>query len=432
MNPRVAVSWSLGGVVRRLPPSLSADKIEAAWKSSRDSTPSKAGAAGVDGVGASDFKGRLRDNIRNIQADLRAGRYAFSPLRLAPVAKPSGGFRIIAVPTVRDRLLQRAILRYLEASPKFKVGTSKVSYGFTKGRTLPDAQRAALQLRQQHPWVLQTDIIKFFDRIPRNEVKELVRRRVISRLIADTICAAVDCELEKGSGRNLSLPELNGIQTGLGLRQGMPLSPMLSNLVLRHFDRELSRSGMHVIRYADDIAIFCDNRVDCESAFDRIRATLEKIHLDIPDLKDESKTKLIEPSVPAEFLGVEIRRADGEYVLCAPAGKIGKISKEMEQLASLKVCIESGRDLGRLLKLLDSFVIGHKASMMVLDDPRSFLDRLEAEKSKAINKLLAEVLGSKVVARLDEGRRAVLGLSSFPDELRQARHSRKRRSRPNS
>jgi retron-type reverse transcriptase len=156
----------------RLPGSLSRDAIRTVWNQCRDSTPSTAGAAGVDNLSASVFASRLAEHIAAMREDIRAGVYRFSKLRIAPIQKPTGGYRIIAIPTVRDRLLQRALLAHLENDRRFDA-SSPISFGFTRGRTLSLAQERALELRQTRPWVLQADIVKFFDRIRRRDVKAL-------------------------------------------------------------------------------------------------------------------------------------------------------------------------------------------------------------------------------------------------------------------
>ena len=150
--------------MKRLPSTFSAENFKLIWRQSRDSKALRYGSAGVDGITAPVFKVRLEDNIRRIRTEMKAGIFRFGKLRLAPVLKPSGGFRIIAIPTVRDRLVQRVILHHLESDTKFNAG-SPISYGFLKERTLPDAQRQALKLRNEYPWVLQADIVKFFDNI---------------------------------------------------------------------------------------------------------------------------------------------------------------------------------------------------------------------------------------------------------------------------
>jgi hypothetical protein len=202
--------------MKRLPSSLSAEAIRTVWARSRDSNPSTAGAAGVDGTRAPMFASRLAEHIAGIRENVRASTYRFSKLRMAPVAKPSGGYRIIAVPTVRDRLLQRTLLSHLELAPRFNA-TSPISFGFAKGKSLSGAQRHAATLRKAHPWVLQADIVKFFDRIRRPDIKILIRRQAGWKVIADLLCAAVDCELEDGGGRGAEIAQSNGIRKGLGL-----------------------------------------------------------------------------------------------------------------------------------------------------------------------------------------------------------------------
>lgn len=398
--------------MRRLPNSFSFSAIRQTWGESRDHVSSRAGAPGVDGLTAASFATNLSDHIHDIRRQVRDGTFRFSRLRMSPVAKSSGGYRIIAVPTVRDRLVQRCILRHLESQTNFR-GSSAISYGFTKGRRLPCAQRAAVLARSESPWMLQSDIVKFFDQIPRDHLKELIRRRVSWKIVADLLIQAVDCELEEGSTRNAFLPSANGIVRGKGLRQGMPVSPLLSNLLLYSFDQELVRRGLTALRYADDIAVFCKSRAESLTALEIVRAALKRHGLRVPELEEGGKTIICDPSTPALFLGVEIKRARDTYKLYAPAGKLLIIEAEMKRIASIAVCEKEKRDIARTSKVLDSFIIGHRAAMSVLDNPDDFLKRLEAAKSRAITGLLVEILGKSVASRLQGSRRAIMGLQPF-------------------
>ena len=337
--------------MKRLPGTLSLDSIKKVWSISRDATPSTEGAAGIDGIRASVFSSNLDANIHDMRNAIRTGIYRFSRLRGAPVPKATLGYRIIAVPTVRDRLLQRAILRHLEATPKFSA-KSEISYGFTKQRTLADAQRRALSLRESHGWVLQADIVKFFDRIPRKAVKSLILQQVGWKLIAELLCSAVDCELDEGNQATANIAYQNGIRKGLGLRQGMPVSPMLSNLILKRFDESLIKRGIIAIRYADDIAVFGKNRNDCSDALDFIRDKLADLDLEIPDLEGGGKTSICGPSEIVQFLGVEIRRFDNGYKLRAPAKKLEKIESVMAEATSIDNCIRNHQNIGHVVRML--------------------------------------------------------------------------------
>ncbi len=192
-GPRGAESWYSGeSGMRRLPASLSHEAFLDVWKQSSDSSSSSPGAPGVDRVRAQSFASRLDDHVDRIRREIQQNKYRFEKLRIAPILKASGGYRIVAIPTVRDRLVQRALLRHLEADDRFKP-VSPISYGFSKERTLTGAQRRAAHLRRDHPWVAQTDIIKFFDQIKRADVKNLLRKSVRSKVISELLCDAVDC-----------------------------------------------------------------------------------------------------------------------------------------------------------------------------------------------------------------------------------------------
>jgi len=402
----------LGGTGgRRLPASLSNDAIRRAWRNSRDAT-TKPGAPGVDGVRAHQFATDLAAHAERIRQDIRGGAFRFSRLRLARVLKDSGTYRILAIPTVRDRLVQRAILRHLESDARFKP-SSGISYGFARQRTLAEALHKALELRQTRTWVLKCDIVRFFDRIPRDELKALIKREVGWKIIAGLLCEAVDCELQLSTIEDRDLVLQNGVQTGIGLRQGMPVSPMLSNLLLKRFDQRLESRGIVAVRYADDIAVFARSREECFAALEDIREGLRKLELTVPDLLDGGKTSVLTPSEIVEFLGVEIRRKGDGYKLCAPAKKIEKIEAAMSEMVQLDRCIEQKRNIGQVVRSLDSFVIGHAASMAVLDDGGEFMARLEAAKRHQLRALLVNLLGEKAVRELRPEHRAILGVEAF-------------------
>lgn len=396
---------------RRLPASLSTEAIREAWRDSRDASANP-GAPGIDGVRAPQFAGELADNIERIRQEIRTDSYRFNRLRVARVLKESGGYRILAIPTVRDRLVQRAILRHLEADKRFQP-SSAISYGFAKQRTLADAQRAALGLRNSRPWVLKCDIVRFFDRIPRSHLKGLIRRKVGWKLVAGLLCRAVDSELQLRTSEDKELATQNGVQVGIGLRQGMPVSPMLSNLLLKRFDERLEKIGIVAVRYADDIAVFTDSRSASEAALEAIQAGLAELELEVPDLLDGGKTSILGPSEVAEFLGVEIRRSGETYKLCPPARKIEKIEAAMAAMVQVSTCVAEKRNIGRVVRALDSFTIGHAASMAVLEDGGAFMARLEATKRKQLRALLVNLLGEKVVAALSPNHLAILGVEAF-------------------
>ncbi len=366
----------------------------------------------MDGENASSFQGQLSENIKNVRRDIQLSRFTFGRLRGAPVVKASGGMRLIAIPNVRARLVQRCLLAHLESDKKFPQ-MSSIAYGFTKARTLKCAQLKMLELRNSYPWVLQVDIIKFFDEIQRSDVKKLVRRHVRSKIVSELLCSAVDCEIDDRIDRIRIYAQDSGVRRGAGLRQGMPVSPLLSNLLLREFDAALVKRGLQAVRYADDIAIFANSKQECRDNLDFVKAELGKLKLRISDIEDLKKTIISGPETTVYILGVDIKKVGHTYELRAPNKKIENIKAHMKSASSLDECIKKRYSLAKVSSILDSFVVGHFAALSVVADREQFLNRISAEKENCIKGLLVELFGQSVVDNLDNNKRAVLGLGEF-------------------
>ena len=104
----------------------------------------------------------------------------------------------------------------------------------------------------------------------------------------------------------------NGIEAGRGLRQGMPLSPILSNFLLRDFDRAFSERGHALVRYADDLVVFASSRDECETIQELTEFELAKLKLQF----SPGKTEICGPHEPVEFLGMELGLRDGTSTYC--------------------------------------------------------------------------------------------------------------------
>lgn len=394
-----------------LPKALSEKAFRGVWKTSRDGKGSHPGKPGIDGLRAEEFSSNLANHISRIRHEIALGHYRFSSLRPAPIVKKSGKIRIIAIPTVRDRLVQRAIIKHLENDPRFSE-KSAISYGFLKDRKLSDAPDRAIELRSRHNWVLQTDIIKFFDQIDRSDLNKNIAK-IRSKTIRDLIIQCIRCEIDsKEPGLNKLVSE-SGIVSGRGLRQGMPLSPLLSNLVLKDFDKALQADGLRAIRYADDIAVFCDSESECRAALTFLKKSLAELKLKIPDLDEEDKTKIYGPTESAEFLGLEIRWSQDGYILCAPEAKLIALEARMKEIASLAYCTDNRRDLGQVVRTLDSIIGGYDGVLIKASNKEKFLDRARIQRKHAIEGLLVELFGQQALSKLNRAKRAVLGIETF-------------------
>ena len=397
---------------RRLPSSLSEAELKAVWKDSRDRRVTSAGAPGVDGVTATDFSKRLAAGLHQTREAIRRGHFAFSPLRVCTIPKKNGGKRIIAVPTVRDRLVQRAVCRHLENDKRFPKPPA-IAYGFVKGRSLQDAHRKALGYRRVSPWVLQTDIVSFFDQIDRADVLREVKRGVKSKVIAELIAQAACTELDYSDPMTTVLTKENGLRKGRGLRQGMPLSPVLSNFVMRDVDRALEKAKLKAIRYADDIAVFCDSEAECESALELITDLLEPLGLRLPPLDSTGKTTITPARKACEVLGVELRLMNDQYELCAPSGRLMALESHFNEIAKTEYCAAHRLTLTRMLAHLDAVSHGHKRTVQGLKNAVDFERRVDALQQKAVETLIKSLIGEKAFANLNTRKLAVLGVKPF-------------------
>lgn len=123
------------------------------------------GAAGIDRMPTAQLEKHLSAHWGKIQAKLLAGTYVPSPVKRVEIPKPSGGTRMLGIPTVQDRFIQQLLLQVL--SPIFEALFSDLSFGFRPGRSVADAVRTAQGFASEgKDWVVDIDITKFLDRVP--------------------------------------------------------------------------------------------------------------------------------------------------------------------------------------------------------------------------------------------------------------------------
>jgi len=218
------------------------------------------GAPGADGVTVEDLRPFLRSHWERIRAELLQGYYRPQPVRRVEIPKPSGGRRVLGIPTVLDRLIQQALLQVL--TPIFDPHFSAHSYGYRPGRRAQDAVRQARgYVREGAPWVVDLDLDRFFDRVNHDMLMARVARRDQDKRVLTLLRAY----LKAGA-------MVNGVvvETAEGTPQGGPLSPLLANILLDDLDRELEQRGHRFVRYADD----CNIYVRTQRAGERVRESV--------------------------------------------------------------------------------------------------------------------------------------------------------------
>ena len=262
--------------------------VDETWLSEAYRRTRKDGAAGVDGQSAEDYAQQLESNLKSLLERAKAGTYRAPAVRRVHIPKGNGETRPIGIPTFEDKVLQRAVTMVLE--PIYEQDFLPCSYGFRPGRNqhqcieaLRDAAR-----KMAGGWVLEVDIRKFFDTIPRQRLLEILRKRVqdgvILRLVAKWLHAGV-----QEDGLTTS--------TDAGTPQGGVISPLLANIFLHEvldtwFEQDVRprmKGQAHLFRYADDAVMLFEKENDARRVLEVLAKRFEKFGLAL----HPEKTRLV-------------------------------------------------------------------------------------------------------------------------------------------
>jgi len=296
---------------------LQSDNLNKAYKKVK----SNKGAGGVDGMNVDELQTFLKDNQKILVQKVKDGKYKPNPVRRVEIPKETKGeIRKLGVPTVVDRVFQQAITQ--ELSPIYEEQFSESSYGFRPKRGAHDALKQCQQnVNDGYVYVVDMDLEKFFDTVCQSKLIEVLSRtikdgRVIS-LIHKYLNAGV---ISKGMFE----------KTDVGMPQGGPLSPLLSNIMLNELDKELERRGHRFVRYADDCMIFCKSKRSAVRTLENIMSYIEgKLFLKV----NREKTKVAHVS-KVKYLGYSFYRYKGKCKLRAHPKSIAKMKAKLKELTS--------------------------------------------------------------------------------------------------
>jgi retron-type reverse transcriptase len=395
---------------RRPTKHFSVSALKHTWAANRDATRDP-GVAGIDGISAHQFSQNLDNDLRRLSQLINTGTFRFKNLRPFFPPKKNGGHRVICVPTVSDRLVQRVIVENLTATDRFRL-LNDASYGFIRGRSVRDAVSKAIEERSGREWVLKTDIQSYFDRIGRVELADKVKKRLgrhsLTPLLLQVIESEVDARCEKDRAKLIAA----GVVRGRGLRQGMPLSPLLSNLVLGDFDLTVLKAGYRLIRYADDLIVFGANRAEVEAAHELIVSELRKLGHTVPEPGENSKTQLVLPQKPVEFLGVDIlfKGEKNSYVCRIPKRTKQQILADVSEDYSYKNVSKRFKDLGALTRSLSGVPAAYRNAYRHADDWASFERELGGVCNNAFIGIYESIFGKQAIAGLGDAARSFLGI----------------------
>jgi hypothetical protein len=321
--------------------------------------------------------------------------------------------RLICIPIVRDRIVQRAIANYLVQNEKLPI-ENEFSYGFIRGRGTKQAIVRAIELRGKHDWCLKTDIEAFFDRIPRADVKSRIAKALPNSSVTPLLYKVVDCEI-KETGQLKSKLRKQGIIPGIGLRQGMPLSPLLANLVLSSFDASVRKAGIDMIRYADDLLLFFDSKQSAIDGLKFVKTQLNAQGLNVPELEDNSKTLIVAPRQPVDFLGLEIVFVESENRFVQRVGRkqLAKILSKLEDEYHLENLIKEGVGFQDMMVDLWRSVASYRGMYRDTYDYVLFDSELRRIGRSILSNIFKDVFGHSVLDRVSEKNRNFLGIGQL-------------------
>jgi len=279
------------------------------------------GAAGIDGQTVDDAEEQSEALVADLHQALLSERYRPQPVRRVTVPKPDGGGdRNLGVPTVRDRIVQQAMLHILE--PLFDPGFHEASCGFRKGRGVQQAvSQTCTHLEAGYRVVVDLDLSKFFDRVHHQRLLARIETKVADRRVLRLIRMMLKAKVALSDGVHIANEQ--------GTPQGGPLSPLLSNIVLDELDWELVRRGLRHVRYADDFLVF----VRSQRAGARVMASLRRFIERRLRLKiNDGKSGVIQPD-QASFLGFRFECDDDRGIAVWPSKKsYQRISRKIREL----------------------------------------------------------------------------------------------------
>ena len=247
------------------------------------------GASGIDKMSVDKLEPYFNEHRKAIIESIMNKTYRPQPVRRVYIPKSNGKLRPLGIPTVVDRVIQQAIAQRLV--PIYENVFSEYSYGFRPNRDCHTAIGKVLEyLNEGFEWVIDLDIEKYFDTVNHDKLISILREQVNDSHTVHLIRKFLQAGVMD-----------NGLvsSTTIGVPQGGPLSPILSNIYLDKFDKELESRGLHFVRYADDCNIFVRTDVSAERVMKSVTSWLErKLFLKV----SATKTKITRPS-NSNFLG---------------------------------------------------------------------------------------------------------------------------------
>ena len=331
-----------------------------AWEKVRDNE----GAPGVDGCSIEDFEADLKNNLYVIWNRMSSGSYFPPPVRVVEIPKPhGGGTRMLGVPTVADRVAQTVVTRRLEE--KVEAIFHSDSYGYRPGRSPQDAVEVCRRRCWKSDWVIDLDIEKFFDSVPKDLVVKAVE--------ANTDLPWVVLYVKRWLQAPVQHPDGSLLVRDRGTPQGSSVSPVLANLFLHYaFDAWMARElpGVTFERYVDDAVVHCVSERQARTVLAAIGARMEQVGLRLhPDKTrivycQDGKRRASYEHTEFTFLGFTFRqrraraKSGKQFNSFLPAISRQALKKISAEVRSWRLHNRTGQDLVDLARDINPVVRG--------------------------------------------------------------------------
>lgn len=318
---------------------------------------SNQGAPGVDGQDFADVESYGVERwLGELALALREESYRPEPIRRVFIPKANGKLRPLGISTLRDRVCMTAAMLVLE--PIFEADLPDEQYAYRPGR---NAQQAGVEVEESlhrgHTDVVDADLADYFGSIPHTELMLSLARRIVDRRVLHQIKMWLECAVEETDQRGRKKRTTEAKDSGRGIPQGSPISPLLSNLYMRRFVlawKKLGlerRLGSRIVTYADDLVILCKNG-KAEEALAWMRKIMGKLKLTV----NEEKTRICKvPEGEFDFLGYTFGRryspvtGKARIALWPSKKSIRHMTEKVHELTELKTAWQETTELVRKL-----------------------------------------------------------------------------------